>query len=108
MSLDLVKAQLEEELDRKKRTLETFKEHLNHSPVRGKLLIKKIRNSEYYYIRIYDEGRIKLKLIGKTNEVSTETKDEYIRQSNSYFQLKNGIKELKQDISKLEKVVSIL
>lgn len=108
MSLDIIKAQLEEELDRKKRALSAFQDRYDKNSIRGSVLVKKIRNTFYYYVRTNDKGTIKTTYIGKVNEVPKESIEQIQKEVDLYKHDKKVIKELNEDISKLEKVIKIL
>lgn len=108
MALTIIKGQLEEELNRKKRAINAFSKEIEQSQIIGQLQTKKIKQNYYFYVLKNINGKKKLSYVGSVDKVKKSTLNEINDSFNRYQKLRKTLLELKEDEKKLERVVKIL
>ena len=107
MGLEIIKSMLEEELDRKKRAVDSFNNELKN-PELKKIYIKNVNGNSYFYENDNEGGKFHYKMIGSIKEMSESEKDRLMENSQRYENNINSIRSLNDDISKLERMVKII
>lgn len=92
---------LEEELDRNIRMKKRYNEELEKLP-KGSLLLRKIGNQEYYYLKYRENRKNIAKYIGKKNEIDVQELEEKIKKRKH---LEEVLKNLNQEENEIKKAL---
>lgn len=107
MGLEIIKSMLEEELDRKKRAVDSFNNEMKNQELK-KVYVKNINGNSYLYENDNEDGKFHYKLIGNVKDLSENEANRLLENSQRYDNNRNSIKSLNDDISKLERMVKII
>jgi hypothetical protein len=96
---------LEERVEKIKKEIEDMERELETLPT-GHLEVKKINGNYYYYLRYWEDGKLKSKYIGR---VAKDIKDKLAKAEDlrrKLSQLKEEEKRIVNILNKIEKIVS--
>ena len=77
--VSVIRGVLEEELERNIRMKNRYISELEKLP-KGSILLRKIGNQEYYYLKYRENGKSIAKYLGKKNSTAIDELDELIKQ----------------------------
>ena len=69
--MSIIKNVLIEELERNQEMQKSYKEQIEALP-KGKIILKKIKNREYYYLLYRDHGNVKTDYLGSKDKFVTD------------------------------------
>ena len=107
MALDIIKSMLEEELERKRRAVDSFNNEMKN-PELKKVYVKNVNGNSYFYENDNEDGKFHYKMIGSIKEMPENEASRLLENSRRYENNKNSIRSLNDDISKLERMVKII
>lgn len=101
MNSELVKAVLQDELERNRRLLSRYKKEVENLP-KGSIYIRNIGNHQYIYLNYRDGKKVISKFIGKKENLNIEALQIQLEKRKEYKLL---LKKLKQEQKELLKVL---
>lgn len=94
---------LTEELERNEKILIRYYEELSKLP-KGSLMLRKVNDREYYYLKYRDDGKVVSKYLGPKDRVNIEEVKKAINKRKEMVTVIKRLEDEKKEISKMLKV----